>query len=80
MIELGQRARDKITGLEGILTGRAQYLYGCDQYCIVPSAKDGKVNESHWFDEGRIAIIGRGVLPEEVQVKKPGGPNRDCPK
>jgi len=80
MIELGQRAKDIITGFEGILTGRAQYLYGCDQYCLVPPAKDGKIGDCQWFDEGRIRVIGNGVLPEEVQVEKPGGPNRDCPR
>jgi len=51
MINLGQKGRDKITRFEGIITGRAQYLYGCDQYCIVPAAKDDKINESHWFSE-----------------------------
>jgi hypothetical protein len=80
MIKLGLKAKDKITGFEGILIGRCEYLYGCDQYGIAPEAKDGKVNESHWFDEGRVQVIGNGVLPEEVIVDKPGGPNRDCPK
>ena len=78
-IKLGQKARDKVTGFEGILTGKAEYLYGCAQYCIVPAAKDGKIGESHWFDEGRIEVIGPGLLPEEVQAEMPGGPNRDCP-
>lgn len=80
MIKLGQKARDKVTGFEGILTGKAQYLYGCTQYCIVPPAKDSKIEDSHWFDEGRIEVIGPGVQPADVQTEKPGGPNRDCPK
>lgn len=80
MINLGQKAKDKITGFEGIITGRAEYLYGCTQFCIVPLAKDGKICDSQWFDEGRIQVIGSGILPEEVQVEKPGGPNRDCPR
>lgn len=79
MINLGLKAKDKITGFEGILTGRAQYLYGCDQYCIVPPARDGKVGEVQWFDEGRIEITGKGISPKDVQVQKPGGPQRDCP-
>jgi hypothetical protein len=32
MIELGQEARDKITGFKGIVTARLTFLYGCDQY------------------------------------------------
>lgn len=80
MIELGQKAKDKITGFEGILTGRAQYLYGCDQYVITPPAIEGKCGNGEWFDEGRIEITGAGVAPASVQVAKPGGPNRDCPR
>jgi hypothetical protein len=80
MIKLGQKAKDKITGFEGIITGKIQYLFGCDQYGLAPEAKDGKINDTQWFDEGRIEITGQGVLPEEVTVEKPGGLNRDCPR
>ena len=80
MIELGQKAKDKITGFEGIIIGRAQWMFGCDQYCIVPEAKDGEIKDSHWFDEGRIEIIGEGIKPAEVKVEKNGGINRDVPK
>lgn len=80
MIELGQKAKDKITQFEGILTAKITYLYGCNQYCIVPPAKDGEVKEGQWFDEGRIEITGPGVTAKEVQTEKSGGINRDCPK
>jgi len=78
MFALGKQARDKVTGLEGVITGRAEYLFGCTQYCIVPPAKDGKTS-GEWFDEGRIEITGAGIAPEEVKAEKNGGPNRDCP-
>lgn len=78
MIDLGVKGKDKITGLEGIITGRAQYLYGCDQYCINAPAKEGKLGDSQWFDEGRIEVIGKGIQPKEVRTEKPGGP-QDCP-
>lgn len=80
MILLGQKAKDKVTGFEGIITGRAQYLYGCDQYCLVPPAKEGEIKRAEWFDEGRLEITGNGIIPKDVQVEKPGGPNRDCPR
>lgn len=79
MIELGQKAKDKITGFEGIVVARITYIFGCDQYGIAPPAKDGKCEDTNYFDEGRIEIIGRGILPEEVQVEKKGGVNRDAP-
>ena len=80
MIELGVRAKDKITGFEGIITSRITYLYGCDQYGIVPTVVDNKIGDGQYFDEGRVEVLGRGILPEEVQVDKKGGINRDCPK
>lgn len=78
---LGKEVRDKITGFEGVCTGYAKYLYGCDQYNIVPKAKvgEGTLESPQWFDEGRIEVIGPGVSADEVQGSKPGGPNRDSP-
>jgi hypothetical protein len=80
MFNLGKEAKDKVTGFEGIIIGKITYLYGCNQYGISPKAKDGKVLDTNWFDEGRIEIIGNGIKPEEVRVEKNGGDNRDCPK
>jgi len=59
MIKLGQKAKDKITGFNGIITGRAQYMYGCE-YCLKPQvSKENKMPEGQWFDEGRIKITGK---------------------
>jgi len=32
--ELGKIAKDKITGFQGVLTARVEYLTGCNRYCI----------------------------------------------
>jgi len=80
MKNLGKEAKDKITGFEGIIIGKINYLFGCAQYGIAPKSKDGKVNDTNWFDEGRVEIIGNGIAPEEVKVEKNGGVNRDCPR
>ena len=79
MIELGQKAKDKVTGFEDIIVGRIEYLTGCDQYGLAPPAKDGKTNDTQWFDEGRIVITGPGVTAADVASAKPGGVNRDRP-
>lgn len=50
MITLGKEGKDKITGFQGIITGRVEYLYGCNQYCLVPKAKDGEIKSGEWFD------------------------------
>lgn len=70
---LGKQAKDKVTGFEGIIVGHTKYLFGCDCYGIAPQAKEGKVNDTAWFDAGRVEIIGNGVAPESVQGEKPGG-------
>lgn len=75
MIELGQEAKDKITGFKGILTSRHQYITGCDQYGLTPKAdKKGELGDNLQFDEGRIEITGKGVKIKSVQTKSPGGP------
>lgn len=82
MIKLGSKVRDKVTGMTGITTGKCEYLYGCNQYNIVPPVGgDGKMNDTQWFDEGRIEVLEEEALSAElVSAEKPGGPNRDCPR
>lgn len=81
MYELGAEAKDKITGFQGIITGRVEYLYGCNQYGLNPKIrKDGKLGDICYFDEGRIEIIGKGITAKSVQAEKPGADfNRDRP-
>lgn len=53
---LGSKAKDKVTGFTGIVTGHAKYLTGCDQYLLNPECEDpGKYPEGKWFDENRLA-------------------------
>lgn len=80
-IELGAEARDKVTGFSGIVTARATYLTGCDQYVLSPKVDvDGKVPEAHWFDENRLVVTGPGVIEDMKPAKdepvpaKTGGP------
>ena len=70
---LGKFGRDKVTGFEGVITIKSVYLYGCDSYTLSPKAKDGKIEDAHTFDAGRIEIISDGIRPSEVKGNKPGG-------
>jgi len=81
-LQLGATGQDIITGFEGVLIGKAEYLTGCTQYALSPKVdKDGKIQAAEWFDEGRIRIVGDVVIaPVEVAGPKPGGPNRDSPR
>jgi hypothetical protein len=76
--ELGKRAKDKITGFEGVITARCEFLTGCSRYCIQPTAlKDGKPIESIYFDEDQIEIIGSGIKQSEVTGAKRGNCSPD---
>lgn len=84
MKNLGKQGKDKITGFEGIIVSKIEYLFGCAQYGIAPPVYDNdkqKRGETEYFDEGRIEIIGVGVTAKSVKVKKPGADfNKDAPR
>ena len=82
IFELGLEAEDVITKFKGTIIGRVQYLFGCNQYGLLPKVdKDQKTSITEYFDEGRIRVIGKGIRPESVKVKINGANiNRDCPK
>lgn len=62
-IHLGKTLRDRITGFKGVATGYVKYISGCNQYLIAPPlGKDGKLAESHWFDEQRLEVVGSKTL------------------
>lgn len=73
-INIGKKAKDKVTGFIGIIVGSADYLYGCKQYLLVPKVKkDGSLDSGRWFDEGRLEIKRVAIKPS--QVKSESGRN-----
>ena len=64
-IVLGLRARDMITGFEGVATGRLENYHGPPEIRIQPEfcGDDGKPAEAVWFDEGRVELV-----PGEARV------------
>lgn len=58
MIKLGNKYYDQITGFVGIATGKVKYISGCNQVLLAPGVdKDGKIQESMWFDEQRLVKV-----------------------
>lgn len=79
--KLGMEAKDKITGFKGILTSRAEFLTGCNRYCVQPTElKDHSTIDPIYFDEDQLEIIGNGILPEKVTGKKGGACAPDAHK
>ncbi len=80
-IELGTKVKDVVTGFKGTVTGRAEYLTGCRQYCVIPKSEGNKAAEGNWFDEQRLEVIDNKQValasqPAKAEIK--GGP-QDAP-
>ena len=74
MIRLGDKVRCRITGFEGIATGRAEYLNGCVQISVMAPHEKGEMPQ-HWIDEPYLSTIaGLSVSIDRTSVSSPGGP------
>lgn len=78
-IMLGVRARDRVTGFTGVVTGHANYLSGCAQALLAPGVgADGTFRDGQWFDQQRLE-----ALPGDVLVLDNGdtpGADKAAPK
>jgi hypothetical protein len=56
MIALGSKARDPISGFEGIVTARTEYLYSVPQVALTPErvGVNGERLQPEWFEEARL--------------------------
>ncbi len=72
--QLGDKLRDRVTGLEGICVGRGDHISGCDTYGLQPlGLKDGVPHDVKWFDEPRMELVQKGALPlPDVRTRKTG--------
>ena len=75
--EMGVHVKDAITEFKGHVTGRAQYVTGCNQYLVQPKCdKDKrKYPAAEWFDENRLSetTTGKIVLPGKVKTTRDRG-------
>lgn len=74
-IQLGGTARDKVTGVRGILTEKAVYLNGCTHYIITApgSKKDERIVACDWK---RIEVVSSEPL---IAQPAPDGPPKGGP-
>lgn len=65
MIQLGQHVRDSVTGFQGVVTGRAEYLFEATT-CRIHKTElttDGKPYDPLWFEEARLEIVDAEAKP-----------------
>jgi hypothetical protein len=80
MIDLGTNVRDKITGFEGVVMARTQYINGCDRYAVqAQELHEGKPVDWVHFDENQLEVIPKPSAPVKLDKTAPGGP-RPAPK
>lgn len=82
----GDKVKDRISGLTGIVTARADHLFGCNRYWLQPQElKDGKAVDGQWQDEDALELVDEAAIkprryrvyeddPLPVPVRRAGGP------
>lgn len=67
-IKLGSTVKDVISGFAGVVTGRAEYITGCNQLLVQPPLKkDGELANSAWWDEDRLELLAE---PEQSLISR----------
>lgn len=71
MIELGDKVKDIITGFEGIVVAKTEWLNGCVRCNIQPQKlKDGKMLDTETIDEQQLRIVKKA---NRKLKERPGG-------
>jgi len=78
LYELGSLISDRISGIEGILIARTQWLYGCNRYVMQPSVStDGKPADTLHLDEGQVRYLSPPSSELFGDASDPGGPQNE---
>jgi len=79
MINLGDEAKDTVSGFAGIAVSRTEYLNGCTRVCLQPPiGKDGKLPGYEAFDEPQLKIVKAAKVARGPT--NTGGPDKYMPK
>jgi len=81
--QLGDEASDMVSGFQGVVTAKTEFLNGCVRCAIDPPVdKDGKPVDTRWFDIEQLEVVQRGkVVPKATwrTTNVTGGERPDCP-
>lgn len=88
-IKLGDKVKDSITGFEGIVIARIEYLNGCIQFGVKARVKDATLKEAEYIDKDQLTRLGPGLNkadnaasqnPHPVSSRARGGFQPDGPQ
>ncbi len=83
-IELGDVAKDKISGFEGVVVAVTTWLHACTRITLQPKdvqEKTGQPVDNFTFDMPQLEMVLKGGYeqpekePENTEGKKTGGPS-----
>jgi hypothetical protein len=72
-IELGDIAKDSITGFQGVVIGVTKWLHGCRRITLQPEklSSEGKLLDNATFDEPQLIVVKRA---KHATTSRTGGP------
>ncbi len=71
MIKLGDKVKDKVSGLVGKVVSKVEYLNGCIQYGVQPKLKKDATEIATWnIDEAQLENLSK---PIKVKKERTGG-------
>lgn len=76
---LGLKVRDQVTGFEGVVTSIGYDLYGCIQAVVTPEFKNGKREDSGWFDTKRLVVLSKTPVMQVPDFVTVAGPEQKPP-
>lgn len=90
-VELGEEVRDEVTGFQGVVVARSEWLFGCVRVAVQPrdTDDDDEPRDKKWFDEPQLEVVGTGMKgrgtpafsevdpgDDNAPVSGTGGPSR----
>lgn len=75
---VGDEAKDKITGFKGIVISRSQWLNSCNTYGLQSKTlHDGAPIRKEYFDEPQLEMVAEKVHEQKADT---GGPTESIPQ
>jgi hypothetical protein len=67
---LGEHLKDRITGFDGVVIARTEYVHNCSRYMLQPRGldKDGKSRGYESFDEDQLELMPKKKAQPYVAV------------
>lgn len=84
-VQLGDKAKDQVTGFEGICVARTEWLNGCVRVTLQSDKldKEGKPQEGQTFDEPQLVVTKAKKVqcgPRDTGGPKPTPTRQSGPK